>query len=242
MPQGLKRAAYRWWFGFRIHPTAHIGVSFLDCRSLEVGPYALVANFNVFLHCGDVRIGAHAHLGSLNLFSGGRAIELGDWSHVRRMNFVNAIRDHDCTNAPDSTFRLGYGSVLTAEHRIDFTDRVEIGRCTILGGRNSSIWTHNIRFGEPVSIGDYCYLASEIRVAPGAALADCCVVGLASVLTGSHREPFSLVAGVPARRVRELTGADAAMIFGKTRPDLPDEDYPIPSGWTATSCPDQHSG
>lgn len=226
LPQPVKRLVYRWCFGYRISPSARIGLAYLDCASLVLGDNSRISNLTVFLRCGDVVIGRNVHIGSFNLFSGGRLIELQDYSHVRRLCFINAIRDHDCTNNPDSSFSLGYGAVLTAEHRIDFTDRVEIGRCSILGGRNSSIWTHNIRTGVPVRIGSYCYLGSEIRIAPGAEIPDCCVVGLASVLTNPIREPFSLVAGVPARVCRPLTEADFPLIFGKTRPDLPDEVYP----------------
>src|SRR5437660_8831530 len=46
------------------------------------------------------------------------------------------------------------GSVVTAGHKIDFTDRVTIGRRTIIGGRNSSLWTHNRQRTLPVEIGE----------------------------------------------------------------------------------------
>jgi hypothetical protein len=46
-------------------------------------------------------------------------------------------------NEIDPVFLLGDGSIVTTGHKIDFTDRVEIGRRVILGGRNSSLWTHN---------------------------------------------------------------------------------------------------
>ncbi|MBK9316899.1 MAG: hypothetical protein IPM55_22035 [Acidobacteria bacterium] len=142
---------------------------------------------------------------------------------VLRLNVINAIPDHDCTNEPDSSFLVGYGSVITAEHRIDFTDRVSIGRRSILGGRNSSIWTHNRREGHPVTIGDYAYVGSEIRMAPGASVPDCCIVGIGAVVTRPIEEPWSLIAGVPAKRVRELDDDDRELVFGKTRKDLPDE-------------------
>lgn len=230
LPQPLKRWIYRGCFGYRISSRAQVGIAYLDCDSLTVGDDTRISHGVVFLGCGQVEIGRHVHLGSLNLFSGGRRIELRDYSHVRRLCFINAIRDHDCTNDPDSVFILGYGSVVTAEHRIDFTDRVEIGRCSILGGRNSSIWTHNIRLGKPVRIGNYCYVGSEVRIAPGAEIPDCSIVGLASVITRPLQPSYSLIAGVPARVVRALTEADYPYIFGKTRRDLPEETYPVPPG------------
>lgn len=228
MPGFLKRPLYRWCFGYRIGRNARIGFAFIDCAKLEMGDNARIAHGTVFLRCGRVSIGEHAIIGSLNLFRGGERIELGDYSQVMRMNIINAIPDNDCTNNPESSFYLGYGSVVTAEHRIDFTDRVSIGRHSILGGRNSSIWTHNRRAGFPVIIGDYCYIASEIRMAPGAQIPDCCIIGLGSVITGKICESYSLVAGVPAKRRRGLNADDVELIFGKTRADLPDEKYPVP--------------
>jgi acetyltransferase-like isoleucine patch superfamily enzyme len=227
LPGFLKRPIYRWCFGYRLGKQVKIGIALLDCAQLSVADNARIGHGVAFLRCGEVSIGTHAVIGALNVFRGGEAIYLGDWSQVLRANVINAIPEHDCTNAPRSVFTLGYGAVVTSEHRIDFTDEVKIGRCSILGGRNSSIWTHNRRSGAPVSIGDYCYIGSEIRMAPGACVPDCCVVGLASVVTKAISGPFQLIAGVPAKPRRALTSDDYELIFGKTRPDLPDETYPV---------------
>jgi acetyltransferase-like isoleucine patch superfamily enzyme len=228
LPGPLKRSAYRWFFGYRIGRRVRIGIAFLDCAKLTIEDDAKISHGVAFLRCGEVHVGKHAIIGPLNLFRGGERIQLGDYSLVLRLNIINAIPDHDCVNDPDSSFYLGYGSVVTAEHRIDFTARVSIGRCSIFGGRNSSIWTHNRREGWPVEIGDYCYVGSEIRMAPGARIPDCCIVGLGSVVTHPLTESYSLIAGVPAKSLRALTTEDYELIFGKTRADLPDEAYPTP--------------
>lgn len=223
LPGPVKRFVYRWCFGYRIGRRVSIGIAYLDCRQLSIGDGARISHGVIFFRCGELSIGENALIGPLNLFRGGRVIELGDYSEVLRFNVINAIPDHDCTNDPDSSFYLGYGSVVTAEHRIDFTARVRIGRCSILGGRNSSIWTHNRREAWPVEIGDHCYVGSEIRMAPGSGIPDCCIVGLGSVITRSLTDSYSLIAGVPARRRRALDEEDLELIFGKTRRDLPEE-------------------
>lgn len=224
LPGFLKRPVYRWFFGYRIGRKARIGIAYLDCDSLEIGDDTRIGHAAVFWRCGETKIGSHVVIGPLNLFRGGRRILLDDWSMVLRLNVINAIPDHDCTNEPDSSFLVGWGSVITAEHRIDFTDRVSIGRESILGGRNSSIWTHNRREGRPVTIGDHAYVGSEIRMAPGASVPDCCIVGIGSVITRPITEPNSLIAGVPAKRVRDLDDDDRELVFGKTRKDLPDRE------------------
>ncbi|MFM8392390.1 MAG: hypothetical protein ACKOB4_00520, partial [Acidobacteriota bacterium] len=133
-----------------------------------------------------MRIGNRVVIGLFNLFRGGKLIQLDDYAMILRFNFINAILDPHFKTEPQSFFHLGYGSVITAEHRIDFTEKVSIGRQTILGGRNSSIWTHNRRSGEGVQIGDNCYVGSEIRMAPGSAIPSFSIVGLGSVVTSRH--------------------------------------------------------
>lgn len=234
LPGFMKKPCYRWFFGYRIGRNVRLGLVWLDCEQLTIGDHTRLATGAAFWRCGRVTIGQHVSIGPLNLFRGGENIELGDYAQVIRLNIINAIPDNDCTNNPDSSFYLGFGSVVTAEHRIDFTDRVSIGKCSIFGGRNSSIWTHNRRTGMPVTIGDYCYVASEIRMAPGAAIPDCCVVGLGSVVTGRLEQKFSLIAGVPARVRRPLETADFELLLGKTRPEIPDEAYPFLEAEAAT--------
>jgi len=226
LPQFAKRKLYKWLFGYEIKRRARLGLCYLDCQELVVDDDTRIGHFVVFSRCGKVEIGKKVRIGMFNMFRGGQLIRLEDYSEVLRMNVINAIPDNDCVNNPDPTFILGYGSVVTAEHRIDFTDKVSIGKCSILGGRNSSIWTHNRRKGYPVRIGDHCYVGSEIRIAPGGSIGDCCIVGIGSVITKPFSETFCLIAGVPAKIRRTLDSDDYELIFGNTRSDLPQQKYP----------------
>jgi acetyltransferase-like isoleucine patch superfamily enzyme len=223
LPRPLKRCVYRWIFGYQIGRNVRLGFALLDCRHFSVGDRSSISHGVLFLRCGDVRIGSHVNVGPCNVFRGGETIDLNDYCQLLRFNVINAIPNNDCVNAPQAIFTLGYGSVVTAEHRIDFTDRVTIGRCTTIAGRNSSIWTHNRRAGSGVLIGDFCYVGSEVRVAPGARIGDCCIVGLGAVVTRGNVEKNWLIGGVPARPVRQLRTEDYELVFAKTRPDLPDQ-------------------
>ena len=73
------------------------------------------------------------------------------------------------------------GAVVTAGHWLDFTDRITVGPHCIIGGRNSSFWTHNRQRARAITVGDHCYLGSEVRLAPGARLAERSILGLGSV-------------------------------------------------------------
>jgi len=223
LPLAISRRLYRWFFGYRIGRRVRLGIVLLDCQSLSIGEGTSLGHGTFFWRCGKVSIGEEARIGPLNLFRGGESIFLGNYVTILRLNVVNSIPDHDLTNDPASVFELGDGSVLTAEHRIDFTDRVSIGSRTILGGRNSSLWTHNRRTGAPVTIGDSCYLGSEIRIAPGVVVPDRCIVGLGAVITGVLSTPETLYGGVPAHAIRPLTTDDLAFLNDKTRSDLPPE-------------------
>jgi len=226
LPMVISRQLYRWFFGYQIGQRARLGMVLLDCRSLSIGDGTRIGHGTLFWRCGDVSLGEEVRIGPLNLFRGGDSIAIGDYATILRLNVINAIPDHDLVNDPESVFELGDGSVLTAEHRVDFTDRVSIGSRTILGGRNSSIWTHNRRRGAPVKIGDTCYLGSEIRIAPGAEVPDRCIVGLGAVVTGALATPETLYGGVPAAPIRPLTSEDLAFLSDRTRSDLPPLEAP----------------
>jgi acetyltransferase-like isoleucine patch superfamily enzyme len=139
------------------------------------------------------------------------------------MNEINSIPDPDVVNPTDPRFLLGDGSIITTGHKIDFTDQVTIGRRSILGGRNSSLWTHNRQRTRPIEIGSFAYIGSEIRVAPGGAVPSNCIVGIGSVITSRLKDEGFLIAGVPAKAIKELDESDKFLVQRKTRLDLPDD-------------------
>jgi acetyltransferase-like isoleucine patch superfamily enzyme len=172
---------------------------------------------------GRLSVGEHARIGFLNVIRGGDEVEIGRWAEILRMNEINSIPNPLVVNPTDPRFHLGDGSIVTAGHKIDFTDRVSIGRRTILGGRNSSLWTHNRQRTRPIEIGELTYVGSEIRVAPGGVIPSRCIVGIGSVITGRLEGEYMLIAGVPAKAVKQLSEGDRFLVENKTRPNLPDD-------------------
>jgi acetyltransferase-like isoleucine patch superfamily enzyme len=223
LPGFLKRPLYRRLFGYRVGRRARLGLSLIDARECEIADDVTIGHLNLIVGVGRLSIGEHARIGHLNLIRGGDEVEIGRWAEILRMNEINSIPDPDVVNATDPRFRLGDGGVVTAGHKIDFTDRVSIGRRTILGGRNSSLWTHNRQRTRPVEIGELTYVGSEIRVAPGGVIPSRCIVGIGSVVTGRIEGEYQLIAGVPARAVKPLSEEDRFLVEHKTRPDLPDD-------------------
>jgi len=225
LPGPIKRPLYRALFGYRIGRGVRIGLVILDAEAVELGDGTEIGHLNLITRVGSLVTGKAVRIGALNIIRGGERVVLGDYVEVMRLNVLNAIPDHDCTTSPVSRLEIGAGAVVVSGHRIDFTDRVTIGRNVIVGGRNSSLWTHNRQQTAPIAIGDFCYLGSEVRLAPGARLAERSILGLGSVLAGAIDTPGSLVGGVPARILRPLTAEDDALVHRKARRDAPDDLY-----------------
>ena len=223
LPSVLKRPCYRILFGYRIGKRVRIGLTIIDAGDCEIADDVNIGHLNVFVRVGKLTIGDHARIGHLNIIRGGDEVRLGRYSEIIRMNEINSIPDPDVVNETDPTLLLGDGSIVTTGHKIDFTDRVEIGRRTILGGRNSSLWTHNRQRTSPITIGSFAYVGSEIRMAPGSSLPSRSIVGIGSVVTARLLEEGKLIGGVPAKPIRDLDAEDTFLIERKTRPDLPDD-------------------
>jgi len=170
LPGLAKKPLYRLLFRYRFGPRVRIGLALLDAGMLDLAEDTQIGHFNVITRVERLETGRHARIGTLNIIRGGERVVLGDYAEVMRLNVLNAIPDHDCTTEPESVLEVGAGAVITSGHRIDFTDRVKLGKNVIVGGRNSSLWTHNRQETAPIEIGDFCYLGSEVRLAPGAKL------------------------------------------------------------------------
>jgi acetyltransferase-like isoleucine patch superfamily enzyme len=223
LPSFLKIPIYRICFGYRIGKRVSLGCSLIDARECSIADDVRIGHLNVVLNVGRFIVGDHVRIGHLNIFRGGDEISLGRYAEILRMNEINSIPDPDVVNPTDPRFLLGDGSIITTGHKIDFTDQVTIGRRSILGGRNSSLWTHNRQRTRPIEIGSFAYIGSEIRVAPGGAVPSNCIVGIGSVITSRLKDEGFLIAGVPAKAIKELDESDKFLVQRKTRLDLPDD-------------------
>lgn len=222
LPPALKPTIYRRVFGFRIGHHVRIGVTFLDAQHCEIGDDTTIGHGNAFTGVGRLVIGDHVRIGTLNLFRGGEEIRLGRWTEVIRRNELNSIVKSDTVNARDPRLLVGAGCLITDGHRLDFTDRIELGVRVIVGGRNSSLWTHNRQRTAPIFVGDRTYLGSEIRMAPGASLPARSILALGSVVFGKIDGDESIIGGVPAKVLRKLDDQSRDLVDRPTK-GLPDD-------------------
>lgn len=65
----------------------------------------------------------------------------------------------------------------------------------------------DIEYGAPISVGNNCWLASNVTVCAGVKIGNNCVIGAGAVVT--HDIPDnSLAVGVPAKVIRKITEKD----------------------------------
>jgi acetyltransferase-like isoleucine patch superfamily enzyme len=224
-PSWVKIPIYRRVFGFDIGKNVRIGHSVLDVRELKLEDGARIGHGNVLTATQRVSLGRAAEIGHFNIIRGGNAVRLDDYAWVMRFNLINSIPDNDCEDPTDPRIEIGMGACVVAGHRLDFTNSIRLGKNVIIAGRNSSLWTHNRQQSQPIDIGDYCYLGSEVRLAPGVRLSPYSIVGMGAVLTGATTQEGVLLGGVPAKVIRTLNDEDVRRLRRKTRRTIPEDAY-----------------
>ena len=126
------------------------------------------------------------------------------------------IQSRPLVNKPLPKLVIGSGTNIGRGTVISAAEKISIGR-NCLFSYNVSVLDHHHRFEDlqqsplfqgvsdpkPVKIGDNCFLGAHSFILEGVTLGEHCVVGANSVVTKSFPS-FSVVVGVPARRVQTL--------------------------------------
>ncbi len=219
-PSFIKKAVYRLFFGYRFGRGVKIGLSAIVVGSCTIGARTRIGHFNIFYRTKDLRIGSDVIVGVGNRILGGDLVNIGDRCQIFRFNEINSILEPLALDHFEPVLEVGAGSVITVNHKIDFTDRVEFGENVVFAGRNSNIWTHNRQKAGPVSIGRNCYVGANVQFVANTSVGEYCVVGLGSVVTKKIEGDWSIVAGMPAKLVKPLDEDSKVLVTYPTRPDL----------------------
>lgn len=205
LPWSLRRRALNATFGWSIDPTARIGYSILIVQKVTMGPGSRIGHLTVARYLSELSLGRNARLGNQN------------WIFA----YPLALR-HSFYDADDRRTRLiiGEESAITAAHRIDCTDEIDIGAFSTIGGWNSQILTHSIDIRDarqrcaPIRVGSHCFVGTRCILTKGAVLPDYCVLSAGSVLSGKLEETYRIYSGVPAVISREIN-PDSNYFFRK---------------------------
>lgn len=195
LPWPLRRRFLQRFFGYSLHPTSKIGLSWVfPTKSLVLEEHAKVGHLTVCHHLEDVRVGAHGAIGPLNWIGAYRSpTPLLGADDDRRSELV--IGDH---------------AGITMRHYIDCTDSIRIGSFTVLAGCRSVLLTHSVdmlagrQSCAPITIGSYCFVGTNCVVLAGSALPDRSILGAMSLLNRELPTPNRVYAGSPAREIGTL--------------------------------------
>ncbi|TRW80539.1 acyltransferase [Mycolicibacterium sp. 018/SC-01/001] len=193
-PWVLRRRLLVGLFGFRIHPSARIGFSFVLADRVELGEGALIKTLTMIKGMSELTVGPRGRIGNLNWITG-------------LPSDPNFFREE-----PErvSALVVGEDASITNRHLLDCTNRITIGRFATIGGFRSQFITHSIDIGPnrqsslPIEVGDYCFTGTGVILLKGSVLGSRCVLGAGSMLRGQFREEYKLISGNPARPVRDL--------------------------------------
>lgn len=203
LPWPLRRRLLTLLYGYRIAPSARIGLAWVYPDRLEMGDGCTIGHLTVAKGLALLAMAPHASIGRGNWISG---FPLGGTRHFL----------HQPERRPELV--LGAHAAITNRHLIDCTNRVEIGEFATFAGFRSQILTHSIdlRLGRqssaPVRIGRYSFVGSGCTLLGGAELPDHCVLGAMSLLNRAYATPYRLYGGVPARELAEVDPSDAYFV------------------------------
>ena len=220
LPSFLKVLVLRHIFKMRIGRGVRIGFSVVVPKGGQIGDRARIGHFNLIAGMQELTLGEDIIIGHFNIVLGGSKVTLGDGAMIGRFNEINSILNPLVRGAPVPELKLGRRAMITAWHKIDFTDKVELGENVVFAGRLSNVWTHNRQDVAPVCIGDRCYVGSGIQMVPGSRLGADCVIGLGSIITKQFDQERVLIAGVPAKVVKDLDEKALKLVSYAARPDL----------------------
>jgi acetyltransferase-like isoleucine patch superfamily enzyme len=100
------------------------------------------------------------------------------------------------------------GNFIDAKNGIEIGDYTNIGpNVGLISANHDLIDNERFSVDPPIRIGAFCWIGMGAVVLPGVALGDHTIVGANSVVTRSFPEGFCVIAGNPARIIRQLDRA-----------------------------------
>jgi acetyltransferase-like isoleucine patch superfamily enzyme len=191
-PWSLKRRLLTRFFGYALHPTAKIGLSWVFPKRLTMGAGSRITDLCMIINLDEVFMGENS------------IIDRGNWI----TGFPTGSDSEHFAHQPEriSKLVLGAHSAITKNHHVDCTNTIEIGTFTTIAGYRSQFLTHSIdlencrQHSAPITLGDYCFVGSDVVVLGGSRLPSRCVLGAKSLLNKAFTEEGFLYAGVPATK------------------------------------------
>ncbi|AYN66665.1 acyltransferase [Euzebyella marina] len=208
LPWGLRRYFLLKIWNYDIHPSAKIGLAYVYPRHLIMEEGSKIEHFNIAIHLDSIIMGRNSSINRSNWITG--------FPTLTKSQHFNHQSDRK------SSLVLGKEASITKKHHLDCTNQISIGNYTTIAGYHSQLLTHSVNIYEnrqdslPITIGDYCFVGTNCTILGGAALPNNSVLGAKSLLNKKFIEEFSLYAGVPTLKIKEIDSS-AKYFHRKTR-------------------------
>lgn len=195
-PWFIKRFLLQKLLGYKIHPTARIGFSWIFPDHLIMESYSLIGHFNIAIHLNKIHLQNYAKIGR------------GNWITGFSVNKKSKHFNHQPNRTPELI--VGEHAAITKNHHFDCTHQIKIGKFTTIAGYQSQLLTHSINIEEnrqdssPILIGDYCFVSTSVVILGGSCLPSYSVLGAKSLLNKGFNETHFLYGGVPAKSIKAL--------------------------------------
>lgn len=159
LPWKMKRFVLVKYFHYDIHPSAHIGLSYIFPAHLVMEENAAIGSLNVAIHLDRMVMGKNSSISRSNWITG----------------FPTGTDSKHFVHQADrkSELIIGEESAITKHHHIDCTNLIKIGRFVTIAGYYSQLLTHSIdvyegrQSSKPIVIGDYCFVSINVKILGG---------------------------------------------------------------------------
>ena len=200
LPWNIRKFILKKMLGFSLGPQSRIGFSVVKARKVHLADGASIGHGNIIKGLEELSLGVNAIIGN------------GNWISANPLkcepHYIGEVDRYPALILEDE-------AAITARHSFDCTNKVSIGRFSIIGGWSSTFLTHAIDLYESkqsskaIIIGDYCFVGTGVIVTKGAILPNFSVLAAGSCLTSNYSQQWTLYGGVPAREVKGIDRAAA---------------------------------
>ena len=207
LPWALRRRALNSWFGYKINPSAKIGLAWIFPGKLIMAAGARIDHFSVAIHLDCIEMEINSTIGRNNWITG--------FSTTTKSNHFKHQTDRE------AKLFLGESAAITKNHHLDCTNLIEIKKFSTIAGYGSQLLTHSIDILEnrqdskPIFIGEYTFVGTNVVILGDSKLPSFSVLGAKSLLNKPFENEWTLYGGVPAKPLNEIP-KDAKYFVRKT--------------------------
>lgn len=148
-----------------------------------------IGNKNKFIGPMNILINKNAKIGSENIF------ECGLFTIEKQLN--NNIKY-------ERQLIIEHNARIAKSHYIDIAGSFILKKNSWIAGRGSQFWTHGAGvLDRNILIEENCYIGSAVRFIPGSSVGKNNLIGMGSVITKKFNSENVMIAGQPAKILKE---------------------------------------